>query len=770
MNNGSTLLPIGISRGSQTVCGLVGLVFYKKCGKVKTARFLVYLRKDTQMNPPLLSATRYYGMPEHVVWEMNHLELANNAEDTSNTFLDMNLNRVRMPKHEGEDKPRLTKNHYIALWNLRCGNIRTDGTQLYARNACYDGTTSNGWHPVNSIEEEYQLAVSGRNHIGNLSPLFANESRKLQPMRHGIRFATHAYYVENRRIHLVEASQSDPYLLSFDGEWLEDTKQTMQAIREAEHWCEWLTADTDSKNNLLRLFATPFLEPYKHLTYVLWGNGGDGKSFLFNQLQKAFPTMANGVSISTLTHGNTFDRGNEALKIDGRYWVYDEEGDISDEDMGTIKRISTGDTLQARGIGRNSVNVRSQATLCIATNHRLQLSDSEANRRRMVTIRMGGRKTIQQMEPLERFINRYGMVPFLLASARLWQAQPDDSCIVSAEIDEAIDVSDKLAWMICEIIDHGYVRPTDYRGPAERLRNGALASVGLKRSCIRVDGRNVAVYNVGDERRFAPYRRMFQPEMPPRVEDMTRVEHEGLVRIPGTIMVPAGQHDDRPKVAVDWKKNMESGEYSDSWNPDGTPYAVIPDTGMMVIDCDSAKDDGEHGWMQLQESNSVEPTFTVRTPHDGLHLYYQLPKEWYGRLRNGVHRNGLNIDLRLERKGYVIGPETVTGDGSYDIVDARPVAMAPTALLNWLAGNGYADTPAKTVYQAAGGPNDGKPDMSPISEGSRNTTLFTWALGRAKNHMDNLPAIEHDLYERGHASNLSDGELATIWKSVKTYL
>lgn len=722
------------------------------------------------MNPPILSATPYYGMPEYVVWEANHLELANNTPDTTHTFLDMSLDRVRMPKHEGETKPRLTKNQYIALWNLRKGNIRAYGDRLYARNARYDGTVSNGWHPVNSIEEEYQLPATGRNHIPNLLPLFANEASKLQPMRRGIRFGAHAYYAENRQVYHTTTDTTAPYLLNFDDVWLSDDNQVRDIVKQAREWCAWLTFDKDSANNLIRMFATPFLEPYKHLTYVLWGNGGDGKSLLFEKLRQSFPTMATGISVNTLSHGTTFDRGNEALKIDGRYWVYDEEGDISDEDMGVIKRISTGDTLQARGIGRNSVNVRSNATLCIATNHRLQLSDTDANRRRMTTIRMSGRKTVQQMEPFVEFVNRYGMVPFMLASATLWLDSPDDESIISPEIDEAIDVSDKLAWMICEIIDHGYVRPTEYRGQPERLRNGALASVGLKRSCIRVDGKNIAVYNVGNERRFAPYRRLFQPAEPVRVEEMTRVEYDGPVTIPNTIMVPAGQCESKPKVALDWKKNVESGEYSDSWMPDGTPYAVVPDEGMMVIDCDAPKDGGEHGWMQLNAAAPVEPTFMVRTPHDGLHLYYRLPEEWKGRLRNGVHRNGLNIDLRLERKGYVIGPETVTGDGSYDVVDASPVAVAPTVLLEWLARNGYAETVAKTFYPPVRTSDSGKPDMSPVGEGSRNTTLFTWALGRAKNHADNLPAIEHDLYERGHASGLTDGELATIWKSVKTYL
>ncbi len=727
-------------------------------------------------DPPALSVTPYYAMPEYVIPELNGLSYAY-KDESAHTFLDMNLDRVAMPVHDGEKTPRLTKNHYLALWNLRKGYIRLseDGT-LYARNIRLDGKADNNWHPIASVEEEYDLPTKGASHIGNLEPMFVNEARKFSRMKRGIRFGVHAYHSHDRQVTLEGTTRDEPWLIGFDDKWLDDDRTTMKVIREAEQWLKWLTADKESFKNLVRMFATPFLEPYKHLTYVLWGQGGDGKSYLFNRLHDAFPAMANGVSVGSLTHGSTFDRGNEALKIDGRYWVYDEEGDISEEDMGTIKRISTGDTIQARAIGRNAVNVRSRATLMIATNHRLELNETEANKRRLVTIRMSGRKTPKQMEGLDSFIAEYGMEAFLLVSARLWAAQTDDSTIISPEISDATELSDKLAWMVCEIIDHGYARTTDYRGPNERLRNGAAASIGLKRSCISIEGRKTAVYNVGNEAKFRPFRRLFEQEAEDNrpehehLDDFKPVEHHGPVTIEGTTMVPAGQKPDQPKVALNWKRNVESGDYGDTWTPDGKPYAVVPGEGMMVVDCDAAKDGGEHGWEQLASQVDLRETLTVRTPHDGLHLYYRLPDDWKGVLRNSVHRKGLNIDLRLEGKGYVVGPESETSDGRYDIVRDVPVATANTELLEWLASNGYADTTKPVPERRTSTPRDGTPDLSAVPEGSRNSTLFNWALGRAANHPDNLKGIERDLHEKGRNSGLSDTETSTIWNSVLGYL
>ena len=74
-----------------------------------------------------------------------------------------------------------------------------------------------------------------------------------------------------------------------------------------------------------------------------------------------------------------------------------------------------------------------------------------------------------------------------------------------------------------------------------------------------------------------------------------------------------------------------------------------------------------------------------------------------------------------------------------------------------------ADRPAASNSQ-------GTPDMTPVPEGQRNSTLHAWAYGRLKNHPENERQIHDDLLQRGRDSGLPDGELDQIWKSIKRSL
>ncbi|MFR1605890.1 MAG: hypothetical protein ACLSUZ_05825 [Bifidobacterium pseudocatenulatum] len=56
-----------------------------------------------------------------------------------------------------------------------------------------------------------------------------------------------------------------------------------QALKDAERILRWLTVDEKSYANLCRMFATPWLEPFKQLSYVLSGHGGDGKTLIARQ-------------------------------------------------------------------------------------------------------------------------------------------------------------------------------------------------------------------------------------------------------------------------------------------------------------------------------------------------------------------------------------------------------------------------------------------------------------------------------------------------------
>ncbi|OKJ46754.1 bifunctional DNA primase/polymerase [Streptomyces sp. CB02115] len=78
-------------------------------------------------------------------------------------------------------------------------------------------------------------------------------------------------------------------------------------------------------------------------------------------------------------------------------------------------------------------------------------------------------------------------------------------------------------------------------------------------------------------------------------------------------------------------------------------------------------------------------TFTVMTPHQGLHLYFRVPTTCtIGSVSGGRSPLGPGIDIRgpgRRRGGYLVGPGSVVGGLPYLI--ARDVPVAP--LPDWIA-------------------------------------------------------------------------------------
>ena len=132
------------------------------------------------------------------------------------------------------------------------------------------------------------------------------------------------------------------------------------------------------------------------------------------------------------------------------------------------------------------------------------------------------------------------------------------------------------------------------------------------------------------------------------------------------------------KSAFNWKKLALDPNVDTSQVPTGAKaYAVVPAPGFMVIDMDMSKTHGDDGWTVLNRSvgrygsEAFPSTYLVRTPSGGLHAYYRLPEALHGRVKNAVHLktgeypDGIPVDLRVERKGYVIGAGSAVNEGEY---------------------------------------------------------------------------------------------------------
>lgn len=100
--------------------------------------------------------------------------------------------------------------------------------------------------------------------------------------------------------------------------------------------------------------------------------------------------------------------------------------------------------------------------------------------------------------------------------------------------------------------------------------------------------------------------------------------------------------------------------------------------GLLVVDVDP-RHGGAEALAELELTHELPPTFTVRTPSGGQHLYYAVPEP----VRQGAGVLGPGLDVR-SRGGYVLGPGSVIEAGTYEIVnDVAPVA-APAWLVRKL--------------------------------------------------------------------------------------
>ena len=262
-------------------------------------------------DPPTLDIKPYRNIPNGLAREVNGLTMA--VQTSEYTFTDARLQTVAMPVMDGTGKPRWDNAYYDAFWSLRNGDLRLgeDGDTMYARDTDWlGGDMPNTWHSISSLSEEFGFPT-GSHAVRNLEPMFKAEMLKLPRIARGMLFGHTAFHPQGKHTVVVEeAADNGAYLYVDDSTWLYDSKKTAKLVERANKFIAQLTADDASRENLLRMFATPFLEPYKHLFYVFYGHGGDGKSFLLGRLGDEYPDKASGIGIKALNSPSVFESGN----------------------------------------------------------------------------------------------------------------------------------------------------------------------------------------------------------------------------------------------------------------------------------------------------------------------------------------------------------------------------------------------------------------------------------------------------------------------------
>lgn len=736
--------------------------------------------------------------------------------------------------------PVVAAGYQKAIWELREGHLRYCPSQqrLWRRDpdtSDHEGERLilNSWHPVKTIEDEYHIGTNARSSERN--PLYsatilreAKRSQWFDQVERGVRCDPCVWVRREGRIVCLQDEPDIAVTQTFSPAGMGN-----QALRDAKRILEWLTVDEKSCANLCRMFATPWLEPFKQLSYVLSGHGGDGKTLIARQailgvlgVGKVFP----GFSVQGYCTGGGYTLGRESMndEMDGKAFAIDDEACAVTEDMMPLLRaLSTGSQVNARVTGGRYHVMTPSATLLILTNMQFADSCENSDTRRFIKVEFHQSKgrSYDEYHAIEGFCHRHPAAFFVL-SCRLWE-RSDEPEIVN--LSPARTISDEMYWLISEIAsnDEQYGVPVasrnDYRKEFHTAVPQSLMDVlGLENSKTKaLPGSQCRVVRVADQNRFEVYRKAaLDNETKPAdtwwqtalskpnrdslktlddvgdchdlagIVESALAGNVGFAPCEGKARKTGGPVDG--KVSLSWKRLNPSDEsHTDSTfiTDKMTRYAVIPLGDCFVIDCDKPSEaDGPDGWQCLQAlagdygSQALPATLVTRTPH-GVHLYYRMPAGMdVSLLKNAVHEQNLPIDLRVSNKGYVIGPGSVIDGNRYELVDlpAGVVPEASEAIMRMLKDFGYTNEPKQEAPslslddvmadRPAASNSQGTPDMTPVPEGQRNSTLHAWAYGRLKNHPENERQIQADLFQRGRVSGLPDGELDKIWKSIKRSL
>lgn len=765
------------------------------------------------------------GLPAAYPLIFNQLQLTFTPPNDGNvvrtiTGKSLQLVTARTTKN-GPETPIIHAGYQKAIWDLREGHLRWCPSEhrLYRRDTDMEDhpgerRTLNSWHPVKSIEAEYCIDRPTAQQPG-YSAAIVREAQRVQwfaQVERGVRIDPCVWVRRDGRVVQVRDEPDLAVTQTFDTRGM-----SREAVQQAERICRWLTVDEKSYKNLVRMFATPWLEPFKQLSYVLSGHGGDGKSLVLSQVVlntlgvgKVFPAF--NTTQFCEVGGFTLNRESMADAMDGMSFAYDDEaGSVSEDMLPALRALSTGTPMQARVQGGKYHTVTPSATIVLLTNQGFADSSESSDRRRFVKVEFHANngRSYDEYHAIELFAHEHPAAFFAL-SCELWEHEGDTPEIVN--LSPARQISDEMYWLITEIeanrerFNQPVASRERYRAEFHRsIDDGVLQLLGLKNATSKAIGpTQQRVVRVADWDRYEQYLNAVNESVITDVVAPPPAPIEGVVETPDVFGFACDYvRADARKVARDWKQLASSPNVDTSRRPsDAAAYAVVPREGYVVVDMD-VPDQGDTGWTLLNQqvgrygSAAFPATYLVGTPSGGVHAYYRIPDVLAGKLKNAAHPHGMPVDLRVDGKGYVIGAGSHVESGDYRLLDV-PTDDVPELSLDmcrWLTGtpgyvlddpqqpmqpvfshDGYVrETPKGSpslaqLMKRSGGGGEPQPDMTPIPPGSRNTDLHAWAYGRAINHQDNLTTIELDLYQRGRASGLDDAEIRTIWGSIMRQL
>jgi len=185
-------------------------------------------------------------------------------------------------------------------------------------------------------------------------------------------------------------------------------------------------------------------------------------------------------------------------------------------------------------------------------------------------------------------------------------------------------------------------------------------------------------------------------------------------------------------------------------------WGIACGRGLLVIDIDVKKGDGERSWHDFLGGKKLPKTVEATTPSKGRHLYYAYDDKIT--IGNSAGSLAKFVDVRADG-GFVACVPSVTDEGSYTWVDGKsPFELEIAAIPKWLLKKIQEATP-DTEFEPIGGN---------LENGNRNNTIYHWALSLAKNgtNFDFALYVIQKWLEDQNADDMNNDEIIATVKSA----
>lgn len=182
-----------------------------------------------------------------------------------------------------------------------------------------------------------------------------------------------------------------------------------ERVEEVMQFVDQVLPDEDEREYVLTLLGSFLNGNNRNEKFHIWtGSGGNGKSKIIELYQLAIGDYGCNIPISLLTHArkDSGSASSEVARTKGRRFAVLQEPDVHTRiNVGLMKEMTGGDTIQARMIYQEPIEFKPQIKMVLTCNHLPELPyDDEATWRRVRSVEFKSRFVdVEDVNPSDKY-------------------------------------------------------------------------------------------------------------------------------------------------------------------------------------------------------------------------------------------------------------------------------------------------------------------------------------------------------------------------------